>query len=135
MSVCAAAETANAKMRGVAIPIFSMKAEPLRESFERGRRRRIDGRAHRRRTMDFNFRRSRFDGRQSSGITVLIPSRAHFFSATREGLNRGRRKHGLRGFLSEESTLALESGGMAAALQIAPERGDSVAEAKCAPRN
>jgi hypothetical protein len=37
---------------------------------------------------------------------------AHFFSATREGLNRGRRKHGLRGFFSDESTLALESGGM-----------------------
>jgi hypothetical protein len=57
---------------------------------------------------------------------------AHFFSATREGLNRGRRKHGLRGFFSDESSGAFESGGAAAALQIALERGDSVAEAKCA---
>jgi hypothetical protein len=38
----------------------------------------------------------------------------------------------LRGFFSDESSHAIESGGAAAALQIAPERGDSVAEAKCA---
>jgi hypothetical protein len=61
------------------------------------------------------MKRSFFVG-SGEGRRERPAERAHFFSATREGLNRGRRKHGLRGFLSEESTLALESGGMAAAL-------------------
>jgi hypothetical protein len=51
-----------------------------------------------------------------------------------EGPNRKGRKHGLRGFFSDESSDAIESGGMAAALQIPTERGDSVAGAKCAQR-